>query len=82
VAPGQSLVNVEVTGEGIFFPDENGNINVDLVTNPPPPISAKQAGCPGANWTATATSVEFLSFEFIVVQNGATLFDNFYNINQ
>jgi hypothetical protein len=80
VAPGQSLVNVEVTGEGTFPSDENGNVNVDLVTEVPT-ISAQEAGCPGPNWTVTPTSVEFVSFEFIVKQSGATPIDNFYTIN-
>jgi hypothetical protein len=81
VAPGQNVVNAQVTGQGQFPSDQNGNVNVNLVTDPPAAISAKQAGCPSGNWTVKPTSVQFVSFEFVVQQNGATPIDNFYTIN-
>jgi hypothetical protein len=80
VAPGQNVLNIEITGEGTFPSDENGNVNVDLTTGDPGPISAKDAGCPGANWTVTPTSIDFVSFEFVVTQKSATPIDNFYTL--
>ena len=76
-APGQNKVPVKPSASQTFPATEikNGNLCACLTTQPPPSPTAKQAGCPSSNWSASITDVTFGSAEVIVVQNGKVVLD-------
>ena len=82
-APGRNLVLTTVSTTGAFQSDKNGNVTGVLITPVPGQVSARDAGCPANNWTATAVAVDFQTLHFVVTQNGATpidlTFDNLPN---
>ncbi len=71
VAPGQNKPKVTTIGQQSIPITEvkNGNVAFD-VTTAQPFVTAKQAGCPNNNWTATVNDVEFTSATITVVQGG------------
>lgn len=71
VAPGQNKPKVTTLGQQSIPVTEikNGNVSFDLETAEPF-VTAKQAGCPNNNWTATVNDVEFTSATITVVQGG------------
>ena len=71
VAPGQNKPKVTTVGQQSIPVTEvkNGNVSFDLSTAQPF-VTAKQAGCPNNNWTATVNDVEFTSATITVVQGG------------
>jgi hypothetical protein len=71
VAPGQNKPKVTTVGQQSIPVTEikNGNVSFDLETAEPF-VTAKQAGCPNNNWTATVNDVDFTSATITVVQGG------------
>jgi hypothetical protein len=71
VAPGQNRPKVTTVGQQSIPATEvkNGNVSFNLSTAQPF-VTAKQAGCPNNNWTATVNDVEFTSATITVVQDG------------
>ena len=80
-APGQNKVPVKPSASQTFPATEikNGNLCVCLTTEPPPSPTAKQAGCPNNNWSASITDVTFATAEIIVVQSGKVVLDQKFN---
>jgi hypothetical protein len=50
--------------------DKNGNVVFNVTSAVPKPLSAKEAGCPNNNWTATITDIDFSSATLTVRQGG------------
>lgn len=71
VAPGQNKPRVTTIGQQSIPVTEvkNGNVSFDVSTAQPF-VTAKQAGCPNNNWTATVNDVEFTSATITVTQAG------------
>ena len=71
VAPGQNKPKVTTVGETSVPVTEikNGNVAFSVETAEPF-VTAKQAGCPNNNWTATVNDVDFTSATITVVQGG------------
>ncbi len=81
-APGQNKVPVKPSASQTFPATEikNGNLCACLTTPPPPSPTAKQAGCPNNNWSASITDVTFNSAEVVVVQSGKVVLDQKFNL--
>jgi hypothetical protein len=81
-APGQNKVPVKPSASQTFPATEikNGNLCACLTTPPPPNPSAKAAGCPNNNWTASITDVTFATAEVVVVQSGKVVLDQKFNL--
>jgi hypothetical protein len=84
-APGQNPPKVSATGlDPLFGTDpvrKNGKSPFGVETNDPPPfISATQAGCPNDNWTATIDFVFWTNATITVksISTGATLLKKDY----
>ena len=58
VAPGQPVVENNVTGPATNIPASNGNITF-TATIPPPPTPSSKADCPNGNWNVILTSLTF-----------------------
>ena len=71
VAPGQNKPKVTTLGQTSIPVTEikNGNVSFAVETAEPF-VTAKQAGCPNNNWTATVNDVAFTSATITVVQGG------------
>ncbi len=71
VAPGQNKPKVTTIGQQSIPVTEvkNGNVAFNVETAEPF-VTAKQAGCPNNNWTATVNDVDFTSATITVVQGG------------
>jgi hypothetical protein len=67
-APGRNPVYRNVSGSDIIDPSEirNGSATVSVTTNVPEQPSAREAGCPNDNWTATITDVSFSNMSISV----------------
>jgi hypothetical protein len=81
-APGQNKVPVKPSATQTFPATEikNGNLCACLTTPAPPNPTAKQAGCPNNNWTASITDVTFATAEVVVVQSGKVVLDQTFNL--
>jgi hypothetical protein len=71
-APGQNKVPVTASISQTISASEikNGSVSFKLTTLAPPPPTAKQAGCPNNNWTASINKVVFSSATITVIQGG------------
>ena len=81
-APGQNKPQVRSLGEQTIERTEikNGNVSFSFTTADPAQLTARQAGCPNNNWTATINDVDFSSARITVVQGGEVVLDRTFTI--
>jgi hypothetical protein len=74
-APGQNPAQVTSAGSTpiTVTSDSNGNYAFTASGNPPPQPTARQAGCPGNNWTATITAVDYTNATLTIKQGNRTV---------
>jgi hypothetical protein len=65
-SPVQDLGNTEHNGRA--------TVNVTATLTAPQTIPAKTAGCPGANWTATLSSLTVTSATLVITQGGQEIY--------
>lgn len=72
LAPGQNKPRVKSLGEITITSTEikNGNVSFSVTTHDPAQLTAKQAGCPNNQWTATILDVDFDHASITVEQGG------------
>jgi hypothetical protein len=81
-APGQNPGDVTVAGVQII-PDnqiKNGNVSLNVSTQPPAVPTFEQAGCPSKNWTAAITDLDFTTATVVVVQGGVIVFQETFSL--
>lgn len=80
-APGQNKPKVTTVGQ-TSIPQtkiKNGNVSF-TVTTQSPTTSAKAAGCPNNNWTATIEDVDFSTATIKVTQGGEVVLEKTFNV--
>lgn len=82
LAPGQNKPRVNTIGTQKIESSaiKNGTVTIKVTTAQPAQLTAKEAGCPNNNWTATIDDVTFSSATITVVQGGQTVLNKTYAI--
>ncbi len=79
---GQNPADVTLTGS-VTIPSsqiKNGTLSFNLLTSAPADPSPQSVGCPGANWDAQITDVDFSSATVTIVQGGAVVLQQSYGL--
>ena len=81
-APGQNKPRVQSLGRIEISRTEikNGNVSFNLTTNDPAQLTARQAGCPNNNWTATINDVSFDQVTITVIQGGQVVLRDTFDV--
>lgn len=81
-APGQNRPRVHSLGDIEISRTEikNGNVSFSFTTNDPAKLTARQAGCPNNNWTATINDVSFDEVTVTVTQAGEVVLRDTFDI--
>ena len=82
VAPGQPVVNQNVTGPAQNITPRNGQITISP-TIPPPPTPSAASDCPNGNWKVILTSLTYTDVTLHIQQPPGTdvLVDNLGSID-
>jgi hypothetical protein len=84
-APGQNPVPATSSGTEPIVIDNsttNGNYGFSVEGNVPAPPSAKAAGCPGNNWTATIIDVDYTTATVTVKQGNTVIVSGTFPVQE